>query len=326
MKFQQQLLKFNYTTIVLIQIVCTLLWFLPFFFDKVPDNSVSISFLGKEIIEYKPLTATLIQYFFISIFGYIINFTLEKLKLIPLHNHFFYISFLFLCSVTSYAQLFNTTSISFFLLLIALHNLMKMFQSEAVFRAFNCMLFLSIAILFNIEYLWFIPFFWIAFIQLKAFTRNTFFASIFGLATSTVALVLTAYITDTLPIVENYFSMIKIVYFDLENISIKSIDIIGYFIFIVFLFYYIFVCFVHRYEQSKNIYIYTFLSTIFVIFIIIFYIINSHLYREICLLLLLLTSVFSTFYYNLKQTKSSNILLLIFIGLGIFYRIIFLLT
>jgi|GEM_PF-5513598 len=326
MNFQQKLLGFSNLTIVFVQLICTLLWFLPFFFNKEPNTTVSITFLGNSIIEYSSLTASLIQYVFVSSVGFIINFILEKLKLIPLHNRFFYICFLFVFSITSYAQFFNTTTVSFFLLLIALYNLLLMFQSEAVFRAFNSILLLCIATLFNIEYIWFIPLFWIAFIQLKAFTKNTFFATIFGIITFGVAVFLTAYITNTLTIVENYFTIKSISFFDFNALNFSTFDIVSFIVFLLFLFYYISTCFVNRYKESNILYAYYSFFILLVFFVFILYIINSFFYKEICLPIISLMTFFATFYYNFKQNKYSNILLSIFFALGVLYRIIFLLT
>lgn len=327
MNFQQKLLSFNNFTIIFVQIVCTFFWFMPFFFHKEPSDPISITFLGNNLIEYTPLVASLIQYFFVSIFGLIINSVLEKLKLIPLHNRFFYICFLFVFSITSYAQFFNTTTISFFLLLIALYNLLLMFQSEAVFRAFNSILLLCIATLFNIEYIWFIPFFWIAFIQLKAFTKNTFFASFFGIITFVVALFLIAYITNTLAFVENYFTTnINIRFFDLDALKYSIFDIVYYVIFLIFLFYYIGICFIVRYKQNNILYAYYSFFILLVFFIFVLYLINSIFYKEICLPIITLMVFFATFYYNFNQNKLSNILLSIFSALGILYRITYLLT
>lgn len=323
MNFQQKLLGFNNSTIVLIQLICTIFWFLPFVLNKEPQTSFSISFLGNTIFQYSPLTAAFIQYFFISIIGFVINNILKTLQIIPLNNLFFYCCFIFIFSITPQAQYFNTTSFSFFILLLALYYLLTMFQSEAVFKAFNCMFFLCIATLFNIEYVWIIPFFWMGFILLKAFTKNTFLASIFGLLTFIIALISIAYLTNNWNIIENYFAIgRKIDFLNFKYFSINYIEFFEYIYFFVFLIFYIIICFINRYEQNNILYIYYSFFIFFTIFLVFIYFINSNFYKEIWMPLLSLIAFFSTFYYNSKQTKFSNILLSIFVLLGICYRLV----
>ncbi len=327
MNLQQKLLSNSNIYLIVVQIVCTVLWFLPFMIGRGATDSVEINFLGETLLQYSPLTASIVQYFFVALLGIVITITLTKLKFTPLHSRFFYSIFFFSFSITEYAQLFNTQSVSFLFLLLAFYQLLMMFQSEAVFRAANSMVLLCIATLFSIEYVWFIPIFWIAFISLRAFTKNTFAASVFALATFAVILFSTAYITNNLPLIMDYFVISeKSKFLDFSNLQIKNVDIFGGILFSIFMLYYITVSFIHRLEQNHILRVYHAFSILIFCCTMAIYLINSNHFIEITTMLLFLNAFFGTYFYHFRQTKFSNILLIAFALLGTIYRMIWITT
>ncbi len=323
MNLQQKLLSNSNIYLVVVQIVCTMLWFFPFAIGRGATDTVEINFLNTTLVRYSPFMASVVQYFFISILGTVITLTLTKLKFTPLHSRFFYYIFLFSFAITEYAQLFNTQSVSFLFLLLAFYQLLMMFQSEAVFRAANSMIFLGIATLFSIEFVWFIPIFLVAFILLRAFTKNTFAAAIFGLVSFAVIMFSVAYLTDNLPLITNYFAIgEKITFFNFGNLHIKTVDIFAGILFCFFTIYYLTICMIHRLEQNNIMRVYHATSILIFLCTIAIYLINSNHFLEITIPLLFLQAFFSTFYYNFRQTKFTNILLIVFLSLGVIYRMI----
>ncbi len=327
MNLQQKLLSNSNIYLVVVQIVCTALWFFPFMIGQGATDMVEINFLNSTLVRYSPLTASVMQYFFISILGSAITLMLTKLKFTPLHSRFFYFIFLFSFAITDYAQLFNNQSISFLFLVVAFYQLLLMFQSEAVFRAANSMIFLGIATLFSIEFVWFFPVFWVAFAILRALTKNTFADSVFGLLTFGIILFAVAYLTDNLPLIIDYFDLEdKIKFFNFSNLQIKSVDIFAGVLFGIFTLYYLTVCIIHRLEQNNILRVYYSFSILIFFCTIVIYLLNSNHFIEITIPLLFLHAIFSTFYFNFRQTKFTNILLIVFLSLGAIYRMIWVAT
>lgn len=327
MKLQNYLLSSNNLYFLVVQLICTVVWFLPFCIGTNANNDVSIGILSNNFTVKMPaLLASILQYCYITAVGLIINVKLQRTKFISVHNKSFYYIFISLFAVTHYAQHFNTESISFLILLLAIYQLLKMYQSESPFLAFNSTFLLTISAFFNFEYLWFIPFFWLLFIQLKAFTSKTFLASLFGITTVVLAVFLLAYINNTLPLIINYIETnSKITLFDIEQLQISTIDQIFGSIFFIYLVFYIVISYLIKKEQSNIFRTYYTFSVLLLLFTFIIYLANNS-FLKIYQPLLFLMAFFSTFYYNFEKNKMSNYLLIGFLIVGLSYRITYLIN
>lgn len=318
---QDRLFSRNYVTSFVLHVVCVALWFSPFLFEKNTLCPISISFLGIPFLELSPLFASIFQFLLFVALGNVINMFLISFRLVPLQNKYFYFIFLFLMSVTLQVQSFSNKSIAFLFFLLSLFQLFRIFQSENVYRVFNSTFLLSIAVFFNVEYVYFFPFVIIALLLLRALTLRTFLSSLLGIFSVAFIFLSVFYLTDTFQNVHSYFALSKEMGgFDVVR-SFSVMNFIGIGLLFFSLLFYVFSYISSRTTRSINVRSYSALINLLLIALFLVYIINFRQVGASLILILFSLSYFVTLFYIHRRSKFSNYSLIVMLSLGLAYRI-----
>lgn len=318
---QEKLFSKSHIAFVILHMVCAALWFAPFFFKENSLSSVSIAFAGIPFLELSPFFATISQFLFFVILGNVINHFLFSIRLIPFQNRYFYFIFFLSVSFVPQVQSFGNASIAFAFFLLSTSQLIQTFQSENVFRVFNSALFLSIAVFFKVEYIYFLPFILFALLLLRAFTLRTFFASLLGMLAIAFIFFSILYLNDNAQILQSYFALAKQMGgFNFIN-SLNLLNSMGISFLFVSLIFYVSSFFFNRYTKSINVRFCSAFMNLFLIAIFVVYAINFQQVDDSLILLLFSICYFATLFYIHNRSKFSSFSLLIVLSIGLLYRV-----
>lgn len=318
---QEKLFSKSYIASTVFSILCLILWLLPFLFCEGHIQSSSISFLGVPFLELSPLVTCVLQFVFFVVLGNVVNSFMLSLNLIPFQNRYFYFIFLLFVSFVPNIQSFSNASIAFIFFLISVAQLIKTSQAENVFRVFNSTFFLSIAVLFKVEYVYFLLFFILALLFLRAFTIRTLFASLLGMISATIIVVSLLYLGDNILILQSYFALAKQMGGLNLFSSLNIVNISGIVLLLVFLIFYVFSFITNRYTKSINVRSCSALVNYLLVATFIVYGINFQQMVDSLYFILLFISYFATLFYVHNRSKFANYSLILTVSIALLYRI-----
>lgn len=167
-------------------IVAGLLWFLPDMFGtRHAQSSYAFVVLGQyQWFALPALWAHIVQYLCWTAIVYWITLMCEHYRILPMRSALPVIILLTAGAANSRWQFFDASTVAFVGLLLALSQLLSMYEQkrECIAQAFNVGLFVMCAALFDFDYIWFVPillFGIIFFGSLTARTFCTFWAGLF---------------------------------------------------------------------------------------------------------------------------------------------------
>ncbi len=318
---QEKLFSKSYIASIIFSVLCLVLWLLPFIFGKGELQSSSVSFVGVSFLELSPLVALILQFVFFVVLGNVVNSFMLSLSLVPFQNRYFYYIFLLLISFVPQIHGFSNASIAFTFFLISITQLIKTSQAENVFRVFNSTFFLSIAVLFKVEYVYFLLFFILALLFLRAFTLRTFFASLLGMLSVAFIFMSILYLSDNVQVLKTYFALVKQMGGLILVSSLNIVNISGIVLLLVFLIFYVFSFITNRYTKSINVRSCSALVNYLLVATFIVYGINFQQMVDSLYFILLFISYFATLFYVHNRSKFANYSLIVAISIGLVYRI-----
>lgn len=318
---QEKLFSKSHIAFILLHMVCATLWLAFFLFGENTLSQISISFGGIPFVQLSPLISTICQFLFFVVLGNAINIFLFSMRLIPFQNKYFYFIFLLSISFLPQVQSFGNTSIAFAFFLLSISQLIQTFQSENVYRVFNSTFFLSIAVFFKVEYIYFFPFIIFALLLLRAFTLRTFFASLLGMATTSFVVFAVLYLNNNAQILQSYFDLSKqIGNFDYIY-SLSVLNIVGISFLFALSMFYVFSFLLNRYTKSINVRFCSAFINLFLTATLLIYTINFQKVADSLLPLLFSMSYFATLFYIHNKSKFSSYSLIVVLVIGLTYHI-----
>lgn len=172
----------------------------------------------------------------------------EKLHIIPVRSTMIFTVGLIMASSIGYIQPFDESYIAIILFIFALKELLQMYHFENQMAAgFNIVLWLSLASLFEPEYICLSLLFVLGMIIFRVISGRVFLSIIFGIITVIVMLGSIFWLLDSLDIILEYLKN-TIVITPIKVMELEKIDIIT-FGFVAFL---ILFTFVNHYLSSSN--------------------------------------------------------------------------
>ena len=144
----------------------------------------------------------------IGIMGWVV-YVCETLQIIPVRSIMVFTTGLIMASTISYIQPFDESYIAIIFFIIALKELIQMYHFETQMAAgFNIVLLLSLAALFEPQYVWLSLLFVLGMIIFRVITGRVFFSILFGIATVAVLLGSIFWLFDSLEIILEYLNNI----------------------------------------------------------------------------------------------------------------------
>ena len=328
LRLQRQLLSHNISTLVIINILCAVMWFLPFVIGAGPAVGENIKIAGISLGIIHPLVASIVQFLLWIIIGFITTRILEKQKIIPTYNYFFFYLFLIVGTVTPALQTFGNNTIAFAFLLLAFHSTLSYdIHNNIIYSTFNSYLYLTIATLFNIELILLLPAYWLVLTAVQQISWKGFIASIFAIFTISAIICGVGYLLNVTDEIIQHYNILNF-----ENIfnftlfkQLQPISWIGIGLCVVWFAFYVFMDYADFSEYNISVRRhFNFYITLFIIMLII-YAMNTAVLINLLPIMALLFAFFITIYYLKHNNLFSEIILITFIILCTAYRIAILL-
>ena len=246
----------------------------------------------------------------------------ENLQIIPVRSIMIFTIGLIMASTISYIQPFDESYIAIVFFIFALKELIQMYHFETQMAAgFNIVILLSLAALFEPEYMWLSLLFVLGMMIFRVITGRVFLSIIFGIATVAILVGSIFWLFDSLDILLEYLDNIVTIKTIDINILSKYDVIISLFVVLLVLF-----TFINYYLGSRNYKLNTRLN---------FALIHSGFWVSLVWLVLFsanfaqlvaVPGIFAimciSLYFSTNQNKIANIVFVIWFLVFVVYRIV----
>ncbi len=289
-------------------------------------SSINFNILGGEFILFtlNPILAKLIQcVIFVLLSLFFMNMG-TKLQIIPLRSEIPLIVSILIFSCVDYVHYFSNQTVAFILFALSIRQLLLMYNRESQYTgAFNIAFLMTLASIFQPEYILLAPLFIIGFVIFSTFTLRAFLAFLCGIILVLFILFTSFFITDNISILTD--SVFEIHCYKFEHLDYLRSDLI----FTASLLIIALIAFVSYFTFSSNHklnvrvnfrlintgYIYTY------IWLVMLYQLSSTSLLVSSIFLIYLLSL----YFSTSTNKVSNITFCCFIVFCLSYRIFWLL-
>lgn len=205
----KHLLQPSLGVILLCIIYSTILWFLPFAFDKVDANQLcDVRFMDHYVLWSWPYwVSNVVAYFATLALMFWVMQICERLQIIPMRSAIPFVVGLLLWSTIGYVQLFDERFFSCVLFILALRQLLSMYHFEwQVAAGFNIVCLLCMASLFVPQFLWLFILFFVGMIVFRVVSVRVFVSVILGFALLSFLLFGGFWVFDALDILIGYLN------------------------------------------------------------------------------------------------------------------------
>ena len=188
-------------TTVLVCLLCLAIWFMPeWLTHHIGGESVPMLFMGHfELFALPQWLSHMVQLGVIVLVYYYVTRLFERLQIIPLRTLMPLFMGLFITACIGYLQYFNEATIAFVLFVISFGQLLHMYQhDQMVSGAFNIFFLMSVASLFELEYIYLLLLFLFGMIVLRSFSFKVLLASILGVLVAFMVTATFFYLFDNL--------------------------------------------------------------------------------------------------------------------------------
>lgn len=142
---------------LMIALASVFIWLLPVFMGKGAGESVPFSMMGVELWRMPWHLSRVMAFIFWTIFSYWLVILGEKMELMPTRSSMPFVVGMLLSATVSGVQVFDNGMVAFILFVHAVMRMCRMYDvSNQVVEAFKVVVFIWLASLFRVEYIWFL--------------------------------------------------------------------------------------------------------------------------------------------------------------------------
>ncbi|MGN0186991.1 MAG: hypothetical protein ACI392_04510 [Paludibacteraceae bacterium] len=171
---------------IIIVVVMGVLWFLPDVCGTpYPQETYAFVVLNQyQCFALPALWAHVVQYFCWVIIMYCVTQLCDKRRILPVRSAVPIVVLAAVGSACNHWQFFSASTVAFICWLLALSQLLSMYEQkkECIAQAFNCGLFIICATLFDFDYIWFVPLLLLGAILFGSLTARTFCTFLAGMS------------------------------------------------------------------------------------------------------------------------------------------------
>lgn len=188
---------------LMVVVLAGVLWFLPDVCGTpYPQETYAFVVLNRyQWFSLPALWAHIVQYICWVVIVYWITFLCEHCRILPARTALPVIVLSAISATDSRWQFFDASTVAFVGLLLALSQLLSMYEQkrECIAQAFNVGLFVMCAVLFDFDYIWFVPILLFGIIFFGSLTARTFCTFLAGLFMPAFLVVGCFVLADRLP-------------------------------------------------------------------------------------------------------------------------------